>query len=158
MAKIGQGELTLNTQPAYIKDVLKEIYELFKYKINNIIEFRLLVDEQCPRCITIDERRYKQVVFNLLSNSAKFTTKGFIHLKVSYSDSYLYTSVIDSGVGIESKDSNKLFKKFAMLSSTSSMNKAGTGLGLNLCKSLVNKMGGDIHFASIPHIRTEFSF
>jgi signal transduction histidine kinase len=158
MAKIGHGELKLNIQPTNIKDALKDMHDLFKFKINNSIEFKLIIDDLLPKCVSIDERRYKQVVLNLLSNSSKFTTKGFIHLKVSYSNSQLFTSVIDSGVGIEPKDNNKIFKKFAMLSSTSNMNKTGTGLGLSLCKSLVNKMGGDIRFISIPYMRTEFSF
>jgi signal transduction histidine kinase len=93
-------------------------------------------DDSVPEEIVTDEQRIKQVVLNLLSNAMKFTAKGSITVNVHFNpeESFLITSVTDTGVGIKLSDQDKLFKVFGKLSATSSINTNGIGLGLNICK------------------------
>ena len=158
MAKLTNGNLVINAQPTEIQLVLNNVFELFKFKIDKAINFSLIVHPQTPSLLSLDERRYKQILLNLLSNASKFTTSGFIKMKVKYKGSMLITSVKDSGIGIRSQDFSKIFTQFGMLENNAYLNKSGTGLGLNLCKSLACKMGGDITFTSQYNKGTKFTF
>jgi CheY-like chemotaxis protein len=158
MAKISNGNLLLNPQPTDIHSFLHSIYELFKFKIDKAIEFTLQIDSSTPKILSLDERRYRQILLNLLSNASKFTTSGFIKIEAKYDGNSLITSVKDSGVGIEEKNYPKLFTQFGMLEDSMQLNKSGTGLGLNLCKSLSHIMGGDITFKSKYKVGSEFMF
>ena len=84
MVKISHGKLSLNIFPSDIGADIKEIYMLFSYKVNKNVKFTYDVDKSVPHFISIDEKRYNQVIYNLLSNSSKFTTKGFIKLSLWY--------------------------------------------------------------------------
>jgi signal transduction histidine kinase len=87
------------------------------------------------------------VVLNLLQNALKFTFDGSITLKVSYNRhaSELIVSVADTGCGISSDDRAKLFTMFGKLESSSAMNSTGIGLGLNICKQIVEMFDGGIY-------------
>jgi signal transduction histidine kinase len=108
-------------------------------------------DDSVPEVIVTDEQRIKQVLLNLLSNAMKFTAKGSITVNVHFNpeDSFLITSVTDTGVGIKSSDQNKLFKVFGKLSATSSINANGIGLGLNICKQICEAFEGGISVSSV---------
>jgi two-component system, sensor histidine kinase len=67
------------------------------------------VDEDVPCKIYTDQKRYKQVLFNLLGNASKFTFTGFIAVKVKFDDGWLMSEVIDTGIGISEEDLKKLF-------------------------------------------------
>ena len=132
---------------------------MFRIKIESHIQFSLNLIEPFPEIVIIDERRFKQVLLNLLSNSAKFTSTGFIKIESSYQNNCIITSVYDSGVGIPKIEHSKIFTKFGTIQANSSINNSGSGLGLNLCKKLCSLMGGDISFKSDPHVlTTSFSF
>ena len=158
MAKLTNGNLLLNPQPTDIHTFLHSIYELFKFKIDKAIEFSMDIDSCTPNVLLLDERRYRQILLNLLSNASKFTTSGYIKIDAKYDGKYLITSVIDSGIGIEEKNFNKIFTQFGMLEDTIQLNKSGTGLGLNLCKSIAHLMGGNISFQSKHKAGSVFTF
>jgi signal transduction histidine kinase len=87
--------------------------------------------------IKTDEKRYKQVLFNLLGNAIKFTFNGGISVSVTAKDRKLITSVRDTGIGISSEDILKLFKFFGKVSSAKKINKGGMGFGLTISKMIV---------------------
>jgi len=97
------------------------------------------VDETVPASLLLDAKRYKQVVFNLVGNAVKFTMKGIISIKVWFENSTLLTEVRDTGVGIHEGQKNKLFKVFGKLSDPAKLNKQGIGMGLAICKLIVEK-------------------
>ena len=114
-----------------VKKVVEECTQLLKlqaekkrigliYKIGNAV----------PRLITSDKNRYKQVVLNLISNALKFTSQGFIKMKVTYDllNSLLITRVQDTGIGISQEDQSKLFKLYAKLDSSTKLNPQGNFL------------------------------
>ena len=100
---------------------------------------------------------------NLISNAYKFTSVGGIHLEVVKTTQIgrqveIFFMVIDSGIGIAKSDQDKLFKSFTQVDASISRRYGGTGLGLNICKQLVELMGGNIHVESEPGKGTTFSF
>jgi diguanylate cyclase (GGDEF)-like protein len=111
--------------------------------------------------IRADERKVKQVVFNILSNAAKFTPDGGaigIEAKKT-NEGEVLVSVWDTGVGIEEKDRHKVFATFEQIESDYSRKYAGTGLGMPLTKELVELHGGRIWFESEGRGRgSRFSF
>ena len=93
-----------------------------------------------------DKRRLQQVLVNLVKNSTKFTRGGHIHIKACYNrlSGLLIIHVTDTGVGIAQEDLNKLFNRFSKLHKTASINQEGFGLGLNICRQIVEQAGGCI--------------
>ena len=91
-----------------------------------------------------DERRFKQILINLVKNALKFTLKGQIVIKASYDYEYerLIVHVVDSGAGIAKEDFSMLFSKFGKLQRTADLNNEGIGLGLTIVKQIVDNCGG----------------
>ena len=83
-----------------------------------------------------DERRFKQVLINLVKNAIKFTNTGSISIKASYDRTLrqLIVHIKDTGTGIDQKDFSKLFCKFGKLQRTANLNNEGIGLGLTIVK------------------------
>ena len=103
--------------------------------------------EVCDEHITMcsDITRVKQVLFNLLANASKFTSNGDIKLKVELSGTdMIHFKVIDTGIGIEQKQIEKLFSEFVQADNSTTREFGGTGLGLAICRHLSRLMGGDI--------------
>ena len=92
--------------------------------------------------ITTDARRVEQVLINLLSNGAKFTEEGYVRLTYSIdpSDKTLTFSVEDTGVGVPKGKEEVIFERFEKLSNLTS----GTGLGLNISRSIASILGGSV--------------
>ena len=92
-----------------------------------------------------DQRRFRQVLMNLVKNSLKFTIEGCVTIKAYYRpepENLLIVHVVDTGVGIAEEDFPKLFTRFGKLQRTSHMNSEGIGLGLNMVKQIVESGGG----------------
>lgn len=98
--------------------------------------------------ISSDKRRLKQILINLISNSLKFTLKGYITVEVFLDNDRVEFVCKDSGRGITEKDKKNLFKMFGKGQDTANLNKQGSGLGLSFCKSMIQKMGGQIALTS----------
>ncbi|MDB5930019.1 MAG: putative histidine kinase, classic [Polaromonas sp.] len=100
-----------------------------------------------------------QVVVNLLSNAAKFSASGAtVAVSLQESPGHVRVSVVDSGVGIPDSFRGRIFERFAQADSSDRRQKGGTGLGLNICKSIIEAHQGRIDFVSEPGKRTEFYF
>ncbi len=150
-------------------------FSLFKFfkKVNNTFEpqakakglaYVCNIPGNIPKEIISDENRLMQVVSNLVTNAIKFTNKGFIKIEVSIlekiaEDDYIIkVDVIDTGIGIETKNIPKLFKSFSQINSDIVQNSTGSGLGLSICKHLTDLLGGEIGVYSIPESGSRFWF
>lgn len=91
-----------------------------------------------------DKDHLREVISNLLENAIKYTIEGEIDLDVTATDNYVRISVKDSGVGIPAEDMSHLFQKFYRVDSSDTREIGGTGLGLYLCRKLVESMNGRI--------------
>jgi len=105
-----------------------------------------------------DENRCRQVITNLLGNACKFTDIGEVVLNIEAEQDGLLFSVRDTGIGIKPEVSENLFQDFAQADSSTSRKYGGTGLGLTICKQLVEMMGGTLTLHSRFGMGTTFSF
>ena len=161
-----EGLILISNEPCKILEILnfaKEVMEI-QAELKNL-EIITNISEDTPSTIISDERRIKQVLLNFLSNALKFTKEGEIAIIVdTFVDQehstvqYVRFSVKDSGVGISEGNIIKLFEPFTMLKETQKMNKSGSGIGLNICKKLVQAMGGNVHATSTIKVGSIFSF
>jgi PAS domain S-box-containing protein len=105
-----------------------------------------------------DRNRLLQVLINLISNAVKFTEAGTVTCKVKQANNGVCISIIDTGVGIAPEDQPKVFEKFRQVGDTLTDKPKGTGLGLPICKQIVEHHGGKIWVESEPEQGSTFSF
>jgi signal transduction histidine kinase len=149
VTKIESQSLNLNKERFNLNDVITNVIDEmiikrreFKNEKNNGDDNNNINLEYRPKDIFVeaDRVRVTQVISNLLSNAIKFTKKGggSISINTEKEDNHILVSVKDTGIGIDSEMFPKLFSKFA------SKSYQGTGLGLFICKSIVEAHGGKI--------------
>ncbi|GBE94954.1 PAS domain S-box protein [Nostoc cycadae] len=105
-----------------------------------------------------DRNRLLQVLINLISNAVKFTQSGTVTCRVKQQNDGVCVSVIDTGIGIAPEDQPKVFEKFRQVGDTLTDKPKGTGLGLPICKQIVEHHGGRIWVESEPGKGSVFSF
>ena len=144
LAKIEAGKFTWNMQTLSMADVIERAVtattSLFEGKPCN---WYRRSNPICPPC-TGDQHRLMQVVINLISNAVKFTPSGSITVALRARDGEIVVSVTDSGIGIAPADHPKIFEKFKQVGDTLTDKPKGTGLGLPICKEIVEHHGGRI--------------
>ncbi len=121
------------------------------------IQMRKEIQEDLPHIIG-DRDRLIQVIINLISNGYKFTNEGDVTVKAVFADRKVVVSVIDSGVGIAKEDQPKVFEKFKQVGDTLTDKPKGTGLGLPICKQIVEHHNGMIWVESEKGKGSIFSF
>ncbi len=147
LSKVEAGKMELEMNAFNINKLIEDSIALFKEKAyKQSLQMTFEIAQGLDTGIG-DERKIKQVLFNLLGNAVKFTPDGGrIHVEVTVTDdkNVLRYSVSDSGIGISTEDKNKLFKPFQQGDTRLTRKYKGTGLGLSLCKKLVELHGGRI--------------
>jgi PAS domain S-box-containing protein len=112
-----------------------------------------------PLHVRIDGDRMTQVLTNLLSNAVKFSPPGNpVEVRLSRTARKVRAEVVDAGPGIPEEFSGRIFQKFSQADSSDTRQKGGTGLGLNISRALIEKMGGTIGFSSKAGVGTTFFF
>ena len=98
-----------------------------------------------------DQVRLKQVLINLTKNALKFTVRGKITIQAAfdYESEMLRVSVTDTGKGISTQEIKQLFKKYGSVLQSANKNREGIGMGLTICKHIVEKSGGTIESISL---------
>jgi CheY-like chemotaxis protein len=151
VAKIGAGTLELEIHPVSVEAVCQASLQFIKQAA---AKKRLKVSASFDSAVTTlqaDERRLKQILVNLLSNSVKFTPEdGQIGLGVEgdAAKQIVHFIVWDSGIGISPEDRGRLFQPFVQLDGSLSRRHEGTGLGLSLAYQLTEMLGGSISLES----------
>jgi len=147
LSKIEVGKMELNRTAIVLKDLLQSGMVMIKEKCaKHNIHLHLDKTENADGLkAEVDERRLKQVMFNLLSNAAKFTPDGGeIKIGIKEKEAEFEVSVEDTGIGIAPEHINKVFEDFYQVKSGTTDKTAGTGLGLALTKRIVELHGGRI--------------
>jgi signal transduction histidine kinase len=98
--------------------------------------------------VVVDPSRLKQVLLNLLSNAFKFTKEGSVSVQVERHPGSITLLVVDTGIGVSLEAQARLFQKFAQAEGGHSREFGGTGLGLVICKHMMEMMGGTISLSS----------
>ncbi len=149
-SKIEAGKLRIENTPLDIRDCIDETLNLLApHAHEKNIALIPLIYSDVPPIVMGDPLRIKQIITNLVSNSIKFTDHGSIIIRVileseSISHLVIRTSVTDTGIGLSSEEQKLLFQAFNQTKIDTSRKFGGTGLGLVICKKLVEQMGGNI--------------
>ncbi|HKE92290.1 MAG TPA: ATP-binding protein [Gemmatimonadales bacterium] len=145
LSKIEAGHLKLTLEPIDLRQLLHEAADSVRAqteKRRHRFDLDLPGD---PLSVTADHVRVRQVLLNLLSNAIKFTPEGGqVRLAGRPDSDGVRVEVVDTGIGISPTDQQKLFREFVQLDPSASRHYEGTGLGLALCKRLVELHGGRI--------------
>lgn len=164
LSKIEAHQLILEEIPFSILDVVEESVEIYALKAaEKSIELYCHVEPEINIYRTGDPGRLRQILLNLISNALKFTEQGEIIVNVKHDSdannkNILLFSVSDSGVGIPTEKLDTIFESFTQADSSTTRKYGGTGLGLTICKSLVELMQGSIWVNSTPGKGSTFVF
>ncbi len=162
-SKLDAGKFVLDPTKFCIRNMVDYVKANHINKITEKgVEFFVTVSPEVPENIIADELRIVQILNNLLSNACKFTSVGKITLEILKTAQVgnmaeLFFLVIDTGIGMDKTDQEKLFKSFSQVDASISRKYGGTGLGLNISKQLVELMGGSISVESEKNKGSVFS-
>lgn len=157
MSKIESGKMQFEKAPFNCDDMLSDLGDSIAVLLREKrVHLTYWVDHDVPRDLVGDPLRIRQVLLNLLSNAIKFSDEGSgdiilrIQVKPMQSDeTVLHFSVQDNGIGISEEQLTKLFRPFVQADTSTTRTYGGTGLGLVICKRLVEMMGGTIWVESV---------
>lgn len=143
LSKIEAGQMALHVEPFNLLDVLRDIVKMeTPHADEKGISLVLKNFEEIT--IVSDRQRVHQVFLNLINNAVKFTEKGFVSVECFMESENLKVEVTDTGIGIEEENLAKLFRPFFQIEGNLTKKNKGSGLGLSICKSLVDLLKGEI--------------
>ena len=163
-SKLQADKFILEEREFDFKEMMRHVEDIHSPRANESgITLQITVNDNVPDRIVGDELRITQVLNNLISNAIKFTVAGKVVVEViktlqSKDEVELFFLVIDSGIGISAEEKDKLFKNFSQVDASITRRYGGTGLGLAVCKELVELMRGSINVESEKGKGSMFSF
>lgn len=149
-SKIEAGKLDIEKVDINLQEVIDEVVRIFSEKARQRgIALASIIEQDVPWYLKGDRHRLKQVLTNLISNSLKFTDKGYILLRVKTEKNQqdkirLRFSITDTGIGISDEVKARIFQPFTQADGSMTRKYGGTGLGLSICTQLIELMGGEI--------------
>lgn len=144
LSRFEMSTFTLNKETVNIEPLLQSAVEIASALLRGRpVELTLLIEPGLP-ALHIDTTRVRQVVLNLLSNAQRFTTQGAIRVKAERARDEVVISVSDTGVGIPPDKLSRVFEEFYQVDGSLRRNHEGAGLGLAICKRLVEAHDGRI--------------
>lgn len=163
ISRIEAGRLEIHWGPVSVSEVARRTLDMFEGSVaRKGLRLHCKLHD-VPEWVSGDSQRLQQILINLIGNAVKFTEQGEVRVEVAALDSdadtaYLRFVVSDSGIGIAEQDMKKLFKPFSQVDASAARRHGGSGLGLVICKRLVEAMGGLIGVESEAGVGTLFWF
>jgi PAS domain S-box-containing protein len=158
LSKIEAGQLEVEAKPFDVRESVEKVMRL----VTPLAEKKklTLTGDVSPGVgeLTSDRRRFEQILINLLNNALKFSEEGQVRVECTINGRDLMTRVKDTGMGIRPEDLGKLFQTFQQIDTGLTRNHEGSGLGLSICKKLVEMMGGNISVESAWGVGSTFTF
>ena len=161
LAKIEAGRLVLEHVEFDLRQTVDEIVSVtLKRAKTKGLEVKVVASSEVPYRVKGDPTRLRQILINLLDNAVKFTERGEVGIAVEpeSEDGKLLFRIWDTGIGMEEKVIQKLFRPFTQADESTTRKYGGTGLGLVICKDLVEAMGGSLQVESAPGRGSRFWF
>ncbi|MFB9215013.1 hybrid sensor histidine kinase/response regulator [Vibrio sinaloensis] len=152
-SKIEQGHLELENHPFPLESIIGSINSVY-YTLcaEKGLQFKVISEVPAERWYRSDKARLRQILFNLLNNAVKFTSRGYVEVYISEKQTadaeYLHIRIRDTGIGIAKEAQEKIFKPFEQAETSTTRRFGGTGLGLAIVKQLCELMDGDVHLTS----------
>jgi len=163
-SKIEADKLDMESINFHLEDVLDNLANVVPIKaLEKGLEILFKASPDVPTSLVGDPLRLGQILLNLSNNAIKFTEEGEIVVSIDLVDkkedqAVLQFSVSDTGIGMTEKAASKLFQPFIQADTSTTRKYGGTGLGLTICKRLVEMMDGEIGVKSVPGKGSTFTF
>ncbi|MCT7969363.1 AAA family ATPase [Laspinema sp. D1] len=158
IAKMEAGKVEWQMQPISLSELMERAIastsSLFQ---TSQLQVQVEIEPQLPQ-VSGDRDRLLQVLINLISNAVKFTDTGTVTLRATQNEEQVVVSIIDTGIGIPTEFQDTVFEKFKQVGDTLTDKPRGTGLGLPICKQIIEHHGGKIWVESTPGQGSSFSF
>jgi CheY-like chemotaxis protein len=164
LSKIEAGKLQLEHIPFDMPSLVNETVQSMVWRANELgLALSAQIDSRVATTVAGDPSRLRQVLVNLLGNALKFTAAGSVTVKVAPVAAGdhrigLHFSVTDTGIGIPLEKQEIIFEKFTQADGSTSRKYGGSGLGLTICKHVVEMMGGRMWVESTAGVGTTFHF
>ena len=147
-SQLQAGRLPLQFKPTRLRDAFEDCVLNFNRSPDSPVQFRARLSPQLPEWVNTDATRLKDVLCHLIDNAFKFTPSGLVQLNIQRDNQQLLFEVKDTGVGIEPDLQAFIFNRFEHADQETQRQFGGAGLGLAICKGLVDLFGGDIGMQS----------
>jgi signal transduction histidine kinase/DNA-binding response OmpR family regulator len=158
LSRIESGSIELDVKLISLATVIQEAAQSLQPEFDRRgLKLSLEIAPDLPDVLA-DSRRITQVMFNLLSNAYKYTPQGTVTVRAQPLDHAVQVAIIDTGVGISASDQEKLFTRFFRSGDALVRQQSGTGLGLNITRSLIEMHGGATEVESVLGLGTVFRF
>jgi signal transduction histidine kinase len=159
LAKVESGKMEIRPEPIDIARIVHEVRDILRGLAGERRTKIVLDVDSAPPGVVLDPAKFKQVLYNYLSNAIKFTPDGgTVTVRVAPADAeWLRVDVTDTGIGVRKEDLHRLFVEFQQLDASTSKKYAGTGLGLAVTKRIVEAQGGSVAVHSAPGGGSTFS-
>jgi PAS domain S-box-containing protein len=160
ISKIETGQLEMNIKSFSLNSLISSLYTFFSNSatIKGVILDYHVALKNPDSFIESDEIKLNQILTNLINNALKFTIEGKVEFGYSTKDSEIEFYIKDTGVGIPEESKNRMFVRFAQANLEITRGYEGAGLGLSICKGLVELLGGKIWFESEVNVGSKFFF
>jgi len=165
ISKIQSGKIEINKTECYINKLLLDLYVSFSVRLENDTnkDIHLSLHKGSRKkdfIIFTDPIRLKQVLYNLIDNAVKFTTKGFVDFgyTIIEKERKIQFHVIDSGIGISNDKFDMIYDLFRQADESFTREYGGTGVGLTIAKRIIEHLGGEIWVQSTPKQGTNIYF
>ena len=166
LSKVESGRLDIEEVQFCLSIVINDVCKMLSFAVerkNLVFESDIRIGTEKDVVVMGDPGRVRQILTNLLTNSIKFTSEGSVKLAVAARKETAETievvfKIEDTGIGIEEEVRKRLFKPFSQADSSTARRFGGTGLGLTICKNLVNLMHGEITLESALDSGTTATF
>ncbi|RXR18425.1 response regulator [Flavobacterium amnicola] len=162
MSQIDTDQIQLRYSEFELEETIHYIFEEAKKRAKNKkLEFKIEnLKGNLPQKVISDKAKFEQIIYHLLSNAIKFTNEGNVSLLYDVDEKLerINITVIDTGIGIESKNFDYIFKRFRKIDSDHAIRGGGIGLGLSLSKAYVEMLGGEISVQSLLGKGAMFNF
>jgi signal transduction histidine kinase len=159
LSKLEAGYLPIQAQAVDLCPLLTGLVRPFADQF--LSDDRVVITLQCPPdlpSVYADPSRIEQIVINLISNALRYTEKGAVTVNAWAKPGRVYVAIADTGIGIAEEDVPYVFERFWRADRSRNRNSGGTGLGLTICRRLVEVQGGEIEVKSQLGQGTEFVF
>jgi len=158
ISKVEAGKLSLENIPFSLRNLVEECATLHAQQARRKnIDVVADIDCDLPESFLGDPTRTRQILNNLLSNAIKFTEQGFVRIHATRYNGNVRIDVVDTGIGMSKEGLHRIFSPFSQADSDTTRLYGGTGLGLTLCRQLVERMHGQILVDSEEHEGTHFT-
>ncbi|MFM2052020.1 MAG: hypothetical protein RL456_57 [Pseudomonadota bacterium] len=162
-SKMESGRLQLVPQPVDLRQVVRDVQALMQPQARvKSLQFDVEIAEDLHPAVEADAKRLRQVLFNLLGNAIKFTDRGRVALHLDQvtdarGERLTRFRVLDTGIGMSEDTRLRLFQRFSQGDDSINRRFGGTGLGLEISRTLAQMMGGEITVTSEPGRGSEFT-